>query len=105
MQEGSVKIFYFKIIFKIYFILAVLGLCCFEDFPLGVVCGLITTVASLSEKRGPQGTRASGVVAPGSRAQVQQMWRTGLDAPCLVRSSWTREQTHVSCIGRQILYH
>ena len=29
----------------------------------------------------------------------------GVWAPGHVRSSWTRDQTHVPCIGRRILYH
>ena len=29
----------------------------------------------------------------------------GLVAPQHVGSSWTRDQTHVSCIGRKILYY
>ena len=33
------------------------------------------------------------------------MWCTGLVALQHVGSSWVRDQTHVSCIGRQILYH
>ena len=41
----------------------------------------------------------------GSRAQAQQLWHTGLVAPQHVGSSWTRNQTGVSCIGRWILYH
>ena len=42
---------------------------------------------------------------PGSGAQAQLLWHTGLVAPGPVGSSWTRNQTCVSCIGRQILYH
>ena len=42
---------------------------------------------------------------PGSRAQVQWFWPTGSVAPWLVGSSQTRDQTHVSCIGRRILNH
>ena len=41
----------------------------------------------------------------GSRAQAQQLWRTGLVAPRHMRSSWTRARTHVPCIGRRILNH
>ena len=41
----------------------------------------------------------------GSRAQAQQLWRTGLVAPRHVGSSRTRARTHVPCIGRQILNH
>ena len=36
----------------------------------------------------------------GSRAQDQQLWGTGLDAPRHVGSSQMRAQTHVPCIGR-----
>ena len=35
----------------------------------------------------------------------QQLWCTGLVAPWHVGSSWPREWTHVSCIGRWILNH
>ena len=41
----------------------------------------------------------------GSRAQDQQLWRTGLVVPRHVGSSWTRDQTHVPCIGRWVLNH
>ena len=45
----------------------------------------------------------------GSRAlrlqQLQHMWRRGSVAPRRVQSSWTRDQTYVSHIGRRILYH
>ena len=36
---------------------------------------------------------------------AQQLWCIGLVAPLHVRSSGTWDQTHVSCIGRWILYH
>ena len=42
---------------------------------------------------------------PGPRAQAQRLWCMGLVAPLLVRSSWTRDPTCVSCIGRQSIYH
>ena len=42
---------------------------------------------------------------PGSRAQAQQLWRTGLVAPQHVGSSRTRPRTCVPCIGRWILNH
>ena len=41
----------------------------------------------------------------GSRAQNQELWHTGLVAPQHVGSSWTKDQTCVPCIGRQILNH
>ena len=40
-----------------------------------------------------------------SRAQVQQLWCTGLVAPWRVASFQSRNQTHVSCTGRHFLYH
>ena len=58
------------------------------------------------------GMRASVVVArglrscnAGFRAQAQLLWHMGLVAPQHVGSSQTRDQTHVPCIGRQILNH
>ena len=59
------------------------------------------------------GTQASVVVArglqqlwlAGSRAQAQQLWRTGLVALRHVGSSWARARTCVPCFGRQILNH
>ena len=51
------------------------------------------------------GVRAQQLWLAGSRAQAQQFWHMGLDAPRHVGSSWTRAQTHVPCIGRQILNH
>ena len=49
------------------------------------------------------GSWAQQLWLAGSRAQAQQLWRTGLVAPRHVGSSRTRAQTHVPCIGRQIL--
>ena len=37
--------------------------------------------------------------------RAQQVWCTGLAALRQVESSWTRDQTCVSCVGRQILNH
>ena len=42
---------------------------------------------------------------PGSRAWPQSLWRMDLVVQRHVESSWTRVQTRVSCVGRQILYH
>ena len=47
------------------------------------------------------GTRASGVVAHG----LQELWHAGLVAPWHVRSSRTRDRTHVPCVGRWMLNH
>ena len=51
------------------------------------------------------GTWAQQLWLLGSRAQAQQLWHTGSVAPQHMGSSQTRDQTHVSYIGRQILYH
>ena len=57
---------------------------------------LLVTVASLVAERGLRvhGLRQSQ--HPGS-----ELWNAGLVAPQHVESSWTRDQTHVPCIGRQ----
>ena len=46
----------------------------------------------------------SVVVGPGLQSTGSVVWHSGLDAPQHVGSS-ARDQTHISCIGRQILYH
>ena len=51
------------------------------------------------------GTWAQQLWLVGSRAQAQQLWRTGLVAPWHVRSSRARARTRVPCIGRRILNH
>ena len=51
------------------------------------------------------GMRAQELWLVGSRVQAQQLWSVGLVAPRHVGSSRTRDRTHVSCIGRQILNH
>ena len=51
------------------------------------------------------GTRAQQLWLTGSRAQAQQSWHMGLLVLGHVGSSWTRNRTHVPCIGRQILNH
>ena len=54
------------------------------------------------------GSRTFGLQSlqlPGSRAQAQSLWHMDLDAPQHVGYFWTRDRTHVSCIGRRILYH
>ena len=49
------------------------------------------------------GTWAQWLQFLGSRAQ--SLWHMGLVAPQQVGSSWIRDQTCVSCIDMQILYH
>ena len=54
------------------------------------------------------GSRALGLQQPqlpGSRAQAQRLWGTGLVAPQHVGSSRTRDGTHVSCISRPTLHY
>ena len=51
------------------------------------------------------GTWAQQLWLTGSRAQAQQLQRTGLVAPRHVGSSQTRARTRVPCIDRQILNH
>jgi len=72
---------------------------------LVVVPGLLTAVASLSAQHRFWGTWASVAVVPGARVQAQWLWCMGSVAPWLVGSSQIRDQTHVSCTGRRILYH
>ena len=58
--------------------------------------------------RGARASHYHGLSCCGAQApdaQAQQLWLTGLIAPWHVGSSQTRAQTHVSCIGRQILNH
>ena len=72
-------------------ILALLGLCCSKQELLFLAV---------------QASRWSGTSCCGARAlgtQVQYLQRTGLITPQHVESSWTRGQTHVPCIGWQIL--
>ena len=50
--------------------------------------GLLLVVASLIEEH-----------------SLSSWWFSDLVAPRHAESSWIRDQTHVSCIGKQILYH
>ena len=75
------------------------------------VCRLLTAVAFVAERRlkGPafssRDTWAPSLRFPGSRAQAQWLWHRGLAALRPVGSSYVRDRTRVSCIGRQTLYH
>ena len=58
--------------------------------------------------RGVQASHYRGLSCCGAQApdaQAQQLWLTGPATPRHVGSSQTRAQTHVPCIGRQILNH
>ena len=50
------------------------------------------------------GTWAQQLWLASSRIQAQQLWSTGLVTPRHVGSSLTKDQTHVPCIGRRILF-
>ena len=90
-----------------YVFVAVLGLLRCMGFSVeaaSAVCGLLIAAASSAQ--------ASLVVArvlssSGSRALEHSLssWRVDLVAPWPVRSSQIRDQSPVSCIGKQILIH
>ena len=52
-----------------------------------------------------QSTGSSCVGFCSLSTQAQKQWRTGPGALRHVESSWTRDQTHVLCIGRQTPMH
>ena len=104
----------FLFFFLIYLFLAALSLhccvwtfssCCVQGLLFVVVHGLLIAVASLVAEHGLQAHGLQQLWLAGSRAQAQQLWRTGLVAPRHVGSSWTRARTRVPCIGRRILNH
>ena len=72
---------------------------------------LLVASAPLSRAQAPEhaGFRSccswARLWSQGSRTQAQYLWHTDLAVPQDVGSSWIRNQTRVSCIGRQILYH
>ena len=112
LSTGCYLFIYF--IFIYLFIWLPLGLhCCMRAFSscgqqgllFVVVHGPLVAVASLVEEHGLQAHRLQQLWLAGSRAQAQELWRTGLVALRHVRSSWTRDRTRVPCIGRQILNH
>ena len=69
------------------------------------VHGLLMAVASLVAEHRLQARGLQQLCLAGSRAQAQQLWRTGLVAPQHVGSSRTRARTRVPCIGWRILNH
>ena len=98
-----------------------LGLCCCAGFSLvaasggyslTAVCTVPIAAASCcgAQARGCAdfsgcGTRAQQLWFLGSRARAQQLRHMGLVALQHVGSFQIRDRTHVSCIGRRILYH
>ena len=83
---------------KIFFVVLSLP-CCAQIFSscrkqgLLLLCGLLIEVVSLIAEHRLQAHR------------LPQLWCMGLVAPHQVGSSWTRDQAHAPCIGRQILNH
>ena len=71
----------------------------------GAVRGLLIAVASLVAEHGLQARGLQQLWLAGSRAQAQQLWRTGLVALLRVESPRTKARTRVPCIGRRILNH
>ena len=110
--------YFFKFI---YLFLAALGLhCCARVFSSccergllfiavrGLLIGWLLLFQSMGSRRTGSsscGAWAQSLWLTGSRAQAQQLWRTGLVAPWHVESSQTRARTCVPCIGRWILNH
>ena len=77
------------------------GFSCCRARPLGVRASVVAA-CGLSRC----GTRAlESASFSNCSAWAQQLWCTALVAPQHVGSSWTRDQTRVPCIGRQILNH
>ena len=70
-----------------------------------VVSGLLTAVASLVANTGSRAHRFQQRRLLGSRAQAEELGYIGLVARQHVGSSQIRDRTHVSCIGRRILYN
>ena len=83
----------FCIIAVIYLILAVLGLCCCAGYSLVVVASLVVE------------HRLMGFSSFSSWALEHRLSSSGTQAQLHVESARNRDQTHVSCIGRQIPYH
>ena len=105
-------IFFFFFFNFIYFLGAALGLCfawtfssCSEwGLSFIVLCRLLIVVASLGVEHRLQ-THGLSTWAHRPQSQAQQLWPTNLVAQQHVESSRSRDQTHVPCIGRQILIH
>ena len=90
-----------------------LGLHCCTGFSLAVASkgyalvagqGLLIAVASFVAEHGLQGVQEQ-LWHVGSAAAVPGLYSTGLVALWRVGSSRIRNQAHVSCIVRWILYH
>ena len=119
-QKDDVAFFFFKIIFSyaensFYFWL------CWVSLAMWAFLQFQRMGATLVEEhrlllRGlllllSRGSKDCGLLQlqfPGSRSQAHELWQKGLVAPQRVwhvGSSQRKDQTCVSCMGRQILYH
>ena len=77
---------------------------CGKQGPLSVVCGLLIAEASLVAEPGFCVCRLQRLWCTGSVVAAHRLESMGSAAPKCVGSSQTRNQTHVPCIGRRILY-
>ena len=84
----------------IYFFTAVLDLCCYMSYSLVAASRFLIEVVSLVAKP-TLDTWASLIAACGLR----RLRHRSLVVPRHLGSFCTRDQTHVSCIGRQVLNH
>ena len=67
--------------------------------------GVLIEVASLVAEHRLKMLRLQWLRLPGPGAQAHSLWCMGLVPLWYVGSAWTRDQTCVPCIGRQILIH
>ena len=88
--------------------MSLLGLCCcMQAFSSCREWGLLSGCGVQASHC--NGFSCWGAWAPGHEGfscrstQAEQLWHTGLVAPWHLESSWARDQTCISCIGRQIL--
>ena len=107
------SIYIILLFFLIYFIFGCMGSSLLCGLSLLAVHGLLIAVASLfAEHRLCRysgfrscSTWARELQLPGSGAQAQWLWCTGLVAPQRLGSSQISDRTHVPCISKQILTH
>ena len=113
-MHGRRKIdFLFLSIYFIYLFLAVLGLCCCVGFPRVVASGAYSGCSVQASRCDGfshcrtelLGMWPSVVAAPGLYSAGIIVGVHGLSCSLVLGSSRTRDQTGVSCIGRQTLYH
>ena len=98
LQIPVLGFFIFKIILFTYLFLVVLGLHCCTGFSLVVASFALLWSMDSSARR------LQKLFLLSSTAQAQQLWRRALVALQRVGSSWIRNRTHVSWIGRWLLY-